>query len=566
MPKATSLILALTLLGVSLTGTGSAKADLAGPYLAARSADFASDFVPAQEYLTRALANDPENLGLAEAMVMNAVALGQVEAALPYAQRLGLSKESSQVAQLVLLVDHLKRGEYEPALKILDPKSQLGGALLDPLLRGWAKLGQGSMSQAVAEFEALAKTRGLEAFGDYSHALALANVGDFDGAEALLAKKDNALMTTRRGALAHIQVLSQLDRNADALARLEEAFGGVVDPELDDLRARLSKGEKLPFDIVTSPQDGMAETFHVLSIILQGEAPQAQVLIHSRMAEFLRPDHPDAKLVSAGTLEAMGQEELAIATYDSVPADSLIHFAAESGKVQALYRLDKKAEALAAQEALVKEFPKMLGAQVALADLYQREEMFEKAAATYRKAIDLLPRVESRHWSLFFSLGSVLERAKKWDEAEVALRRALELDPDQAIVLNYLGYSMLDRHVNIPEAFTLIEKAVAKRPKDGFIIDSLAWGYFLTGQYQEALGHMEKASLLMPVDPIVTDHLGDVYWAVGRVNEARFQWRRALSFDPTEADAARIRLKLEKGLDAVLAEEGLPALSERTKK
>jgi Flp pilus assembly protein TadD len=106
----------------------------------------------------------------------------------------------------------------------------------------------------------------------------------------------------------------------------------------------------------------------------------------------------------------------------------------------------------------------------------------------------------------------------------------------------------------------MIERAVAAQPDSGYIIDSLAWVYYRLGRYADALAPMEKASLLEPVDPIVTDHLGDVYWANGRTREAAFQWNRALSFSPTETDAARIRLKLERGLDAVLAAEGAAPL------
>ena len=105
------------------------------------------------------------------------------------------------------------------------------------------------------------------------------------------------------------------------------------------------------------------------------------------------------------------------------------------------------------------------------------------------------------------------------------------------------------------------QRAVAERPDDGAFVDSLGWGLYRLGRYDEAVAPMEKASLLMPVDPIVTDHLGDVYWSVGRTREAEFQWSRALSFKPTEKDAARIRAKLEKGLDAVLAEEGAKPLA-----
>jgi Flp pilus assembly protein TadD len=92
-------------------------------------------------------------------------------------------------------------------------------------------------------------------------------------------------------------------------------------------------------------------------------------------------------------------------------------------------------------------------------------------------------------------------------------------------------------------------------------VDSLGWVLYRLGRYDEAIVHMERAAELMPVDPIVNDHLGDVLWAVGRYREAEFQWTRALSFDPEEKDAARIRRKLEVGLDVVLDEEGAQPLA-----
>ncbi len=123
-------------------------------------------------------------------------------------------------------------------------------------------------------------------------------------------------------------------------------------------------------------------------------------------------------------------------------------------------------------------------------------------------------------------------------------------------MLNYLGYSLVDRGEKLDEALDMIKRAVAARPDSGAILDSLAWAYFRLGRYAEALKPMEQASLLEPVDPVVTDHLGDVYWSVGRTREAQFQWRRALSYKPLETDAIRIRKKLDQGLDAVRAAEG----------
>jgi Flp pilus assembly protein TadD len=155
----------------------------------------------------------------------------------------------------------------------------------------------------------------------------------------------------------------------------------------------------------------------------------------------------------------------------------------------------------------------------------------------------------------------VHERLDNWELAEADFRAALALNPEQPQVLNYLGYSMVEKQVNLDEALNMIERAAAARPDSGFIVDSLGWVLFRIGRYSEAVVHMETAVALMPVDPVVNDHLGDVYWSVGRTREAEFQWSRALSFvDPTdadgEADPDRIRRKLEIGLDAVLVEEG----------
>jgi Flp pilus assembly protein TadD len=142
-----------------------------------------------------------------------------------------------------------------------------------------------------------------------------------------------------------------------------------------------------------------------------------------------------------------------------------------------------------------------------------------------------------------------------WPAAEADYKRALALAPGEPRVLNELGYSYVDRGQNLHLALAMIQQAVTAAPDEGYIVDSLAWAYFRLGRYKDAVAPMEKASLLMPVDPIVTDHLGDVYWSVGRKREAQFQWHRALSFKPEPKDAARIQLKLDKGLDQVLQDE-----------
>jgi Flp pilus assembly protein TadD len=157
---------------------------------------------------------------------------------------------------------------------------------------------------------------------------------------------------------------------------------------------------------------------------------------------------------------------------------------------------------------------------------------------------------------LFYARGICFERNDEWEKAEADFLMALKLKPNQPQVMNYLGYSMLEKQIKLEEALAMIERAVEARPHDGYITDSLAWALYRLGRYEEAIGYMERAAELEPVDPIVSDHLGDVLWAVGRKLEAEFQWQRALSFKPEEEDAKRIRRKLEVGLDVVLEEEG----------
>jgi Flp pilus assembly protein TadD len=147
-----------------------------------------------------------------------------------------------------------------------------------------------------------------------------------------------------------------------------------------------------------------------------------------------------------------------------------------------------------------------------------------------------------------------------WPAAEADFRQALALRPGHPQVLNYLGYSLVERGEKLDEALAMIEEAVAGEPQNGAIVDSLGWVYFKLGRLEEAVVQLERAAVLEPVDPVVNDHLGDAYWAVGRTREARFQWMRALSFDPEEVEAERIRRKLEIGLDAVLTEEADAAL------
>ena len=534
----------------------------AGAYLAARIAGSRDDFREASNWYTRALIADPSNSGLMEGAVIAHIAAGNYEAALAVARRLQQSGAKSQPADLILIADQAKRGDFSAMIADLDAGRSVG-MLLDGLVRAWAELGTGQMSDALEQFEKLAETKGLEAFGLYHKALALASVGDFEGAEAILSGKDNGTINVRRrGTIAHIQILSQLERNADALALLNRALPIDTDPVVAAYKAKLEAGETLPYDITRNVTDGIGEVFFTLSLALNGEASDSYTLLYSRITTWLRPDHFEAQLMSASLLENQLQYDLAAEAYGMVPRTDGGFFAAEIGRARALNGAGRLEASLEVLTTLARDTPELFSVHLALGDTLRRAERWPEASAAYDKAVALVPTAAANYWSVYFSRGISYERQGKWTEAEADFRKALELRPEEPQVLNYLGYSFLERGENFDEAIAMIETAVKARPDSGYIVDSFAWGLFLLGRYEESVEHMERASVLEPVDPIVTDHLGDVYWAVGRKLEASFQWRRALSFGPEEDDAERIRRKLEVGLDAVRAEEGEKPLSE----
>lgn len=548
------------LMGLCVLTEGATAQSIAGPYLAGRSAAMARDFDAAADYYTRALARDRSNAAMQENTIVALLSRGALDRSLPIARLIEEADLKSQVAHMVVTAGLVKDGRFDDLIA-RDAEDRKIGPLVDGLVQAWAKLGAGDPAQALAAFDALSEETGLNGFALYHKAMALASVGDFESADAIFADGSaGGLARTRRGALAWAEMMSQLGRNEDALAMLEGAFGTGADPEVQAMRTRLIADEQTPFSYVTSVQDGMAEVFYSVAAALSNETGEDYTLLYSRVAEYLRPDHVDATLLSATLLDELGQYDLAIETYKRVSSDNPSFHAAELGRAEALSRDGKVDASIEVLEQLARSYPDLAVIQTELGDLFRTSEEFEKAAAAYDQALLLTPEGARSEWFLLYARGISHERLDMWDKAEADFRSALERNPDQPQVLNYLGYSMVEKGINLDEALSMIERAVEARPDSGYIIDSLGWVLYRLGRYDEAVEPMEKAVEIEAVDPIVNDHLGDVYWAVGRTREAEFQWHRALSFEPKEEDAARIRRKLEVGLDVVLEEEGAPAL------
>lgn len=532
----------------------------AGPYLAARAAVANYDYRAAAEYYSAALARDPSNPELLANAVLAQLGGGNFDAALTIARSMVEAGTADQIARMVDVAGLIDAGDFAAVHEAVADGRQIGPTV-DALLAAWSEVALGRFSDAQARFDALSTEPGQQVFGAYHNAMALAMVGDFEGADELLSGRSGTVLpATRRGIIAHAQVLSQLGRNDDARDLIEKSFGPAADPGLAAMVAALDAGETLAFDVITTPAEGMAEVFLTVAGVLNGESSDTYTLMYARVAEHLRPNDTDARLMVAGILEAQGQHALASEAYAAVPTDDPLFHIAEIGRADTLFAAGRQEAAVEVLAQLSRSRADLPVVHIALGDLLRRLERHDEASVAYDRAIELLGPPQPGHWPYYYARGITHEREGRWDAAERDLRQALALSPDQPQVLNYLGYSFVDKGENLVEALDMIERAVAARPNDGYIIDSLAWAYYRLGRYDEAIGPMERAASLTPTDPIVNDHLGDVLWAVGRKREAEFQWRRALSFDPEPDEAARIRRKIEVGLDRVLEEEGAPPL------
>ena len=531
-----------------------------GAYLAGRTAALGRDFNAAALYFGQAAAADPANPMLLENTLAALLGLGEVDASVPVSDQIIDLGFESQFARMVQSARATANGDWDAILASLDA-GQTIGPLVDGLTRAWAQVGKGQMTDAIAAFDTVIAAPGLKAFGLYHKALALASVGDFEGADAIFAlPQTDGMQHTRASSIAHAQVLSQLGRNADAVAMIDTTFGTDLDPSMTALKARLVAGDAVPFSYVTTPREGMAEVYFSVAAALGEDTTEAYILIYARIAQYLNPANTDINLMVAGLLERMERFDLANATYDLINRDDPAFLAAELGRAAVLRRAGQAETAVEVLQQLAESQPDLAVVHATLGDTLRGLEQFAEANVAYTRALELYSADDRARWFVLYTRGIALHQLDQWPAAEADFRASLALKPGQPQVLNYLGYSLVEEGKDLDEALGMIEQAVAAAPDSGAIVDSLGWVLFQLGRYDEAVVHMERAAALEPVDPVVNDHLGDVYWAVGRVNEAHFQWSRALSFDPEEAEATRIRAKLAEGLDAVLAAEGAAPL------
>ena len=549
---------------IILSIAGMVRAEISfGGYLAGRHALSTKDFDAASTYLSRAIEDDLENPELLNGLISVQVSLGDIGAAKISSDNLDLLGVQTQLSNMVKIAIQLRNRDFDNAKQQIENEQGIN-PLLDKIVTGWAFADEGNFEDAETIFDEIGKGSSLAQFSQMQKASMLAAYGRYESALNTienLEKNSNRISIDARAL--KVQLLLKLDNKEEATEYFSKIFGDGVNSDAANLRMQVEDHPNAySIEESLSLEAGIAYAFYAIADILKDDADPNTALLYVRLAQHLNENSQKAILLAADLLEQMGQYDLAVAEYAKISPSSSYFLSSELGRVGALRDGGKTEAALEVLYYLSREFSDIGIVHNSLGDFLRREERYSEAKIAYDRAVDIYRENNNVSWVVLYARGITHERLQEWDKAESDFRNALTINPDQANVLNYLGYSLIDRGEKLDEAMTMIEKAVSLQPESGYIVDSLAWGLFKLGQYETAIPHMEKAAELMPVDPIVTDHLGDLYWAVGRQLEAKFQWRRALSFDPELKDATRIREKLRIGLDRVLVNEGLKPTSE----
>ena len=184
-----------------------------------------------------------------------------------------------------------------------------------------------------------------------------------------------------------------------------------------------------------------------------------------------------------------------------------------------------------------------------LATIYKNSKKYEKAIELYTTIMSVVEKDSLNYADLLYRRGGSFERLGEYEKSDKDLLEALKIIPNNSYVLNYLAYSWLERGQNINKAILMLEKAYKENENDPYIIDSVGWGYFLVGKYNDAEKYMRRAIELMPNDPIVNDHYGDILWRLNRKIQAKYFWNSVLKMDDAEKEMIeKIKVKLINGL------------------
>jgi len=487
---------------------------------------------------------DPANRDLARRAVSTAIEAGETTLALSVAQRMAPGDLGFD-GRLLIVADLLAKGRANNALSVINERtSDADGGFIAPLLRGWAE--QEARIDGSARLAAVASDSLLAPFAAEQRAAMLLDSRRVAEALPLI---DKALATSggretrlRLGFAALLAKAGERDRAKALLVGKDPAL------KLLDL-GRPQRGIA-----IDGPAAGLSELLIGIAVGLSRGDDRALPLSLAQIARHAAPANSEANLLTALFLERRGREADALVVLARVPADDPFAEDALDASARLLLAGKRGPEALllaqrsaARREANAADFAR-------LGNVYDELERPAEAAAAFARGGAIADREGAANRWTYRLLGAAqLDKMKRWPEARAELELGLKAAPNEPLLLNYLGYNSLERGENLDAAEAMIRRALALRPGDASITDSLGWALYKRGRLPEAIETLQKASVADPAQSEINEHLGDALYQSGRRYEARFAWQAALVTADGSPERERIEAKLGAGLTEATA-------------
>ena len=513
-------------------------------YVQARAAAMNGNHAEAAQLLASIAGGVPDQQEIAKKALGEALGAGQVDLALSLARTIQPAKLPTD-ARLLMVVDEVKHRRVDRALAALAVQGDNGDlTFLTPLIMAWDFAERGNIDQAIATIDNMPSASLIAPMRAEERALILLKGRRSAEAEAFARRAiGSAGVREDRLRLAFADGFLAAGDRARALLMLE---GMAVNGAAARQRIAAGKPTGLAIDTSAKALSEVLTAFATDLARLQRAAPPVGLV---QVARYANPQNSGATTLLALLLESQDRSAQALTLLAAVPAsdplmsqvrDVQVRILSNDKRYDDAYRI--AAGAAAAPLAAADDYSR-------LGDLYSAMKRYDAAADAYGKAITLATSqgLKSELWTLHLLRASALEEADRWPEAKKDLQEGLTLEPDQPLLLNFLGYAKLERGEDVDSAEAMIRKASELSPENASIIDSLGWAQYKRGKVAEAIETLQRAAEKDPDQAEIQEHLGDALFRSGRRYEARYAWSAALV--TAEDDIAnRVKAKLVTGL------------------
>ncbi len=518
--------------------------NIAGHYLIGIHAQSNHDWKTAEKYISKILDKDKNNPALMKRAMIMAMGSGNYDKAIIFAKKIKENEQSDDLASILLTLKYIKNSEYEKALKNIKDNNNEGiSILVSPVIKSWAKAGKGQL-----DIDNLITTSG----NLYHSILIAAYLNKLDEWEKKFDKiQKNSISSYDLERIADHLVRNNKKDKAyelyEIIIKNSPKYKTLIKKKINAVKEN-NYSKYIKEINITSPTQGISFALYDIALMLFQENSDDSARIFNSMALYLTPDMAEAKLLMANIAARNKQIDKAVKYYTSIKEGNNLYTISRRYAADVLSEEKRYEEAINILKEIVDKYQD-INAQIMIGDLLRQDKKYKESIKEYNKAFNMIgKKFPDKYWHLYYSRGISYERLKKWEQAEKDFKKALEYQPNNPYVLNYLGYSWADQNINLEQALEMIEKAAKQAPNDAYIIDSLGWVMYKMGKYKDAIPPLEKAVELSPYDPVINDHLGDAYWRIGRKLEARFQWKRAINYANEDIDIEKVKEKIKNGI------------------